>query len=69
MDEDAVFNFGEGLLEMHDGFGEPHDRFHVIVLRVEDPDHGPDTAEDAVGVEGGVEVVNLAREVPDLEVP
>ena len=68
VDENAVLDLGEGLLEVEDGFGEAADGFHVVVLGVEDPDHGTDAAEDAVGVEGGVEVVDLAGEVPDLKV-
>lgn len=68
MDEDAVFDFRKGLLEVYDGFGEPDDGFHVVVLRVKDPDHGANAAEDAICVEGGVEVVYLAGEIPHLEI-
>lgn len=68
MDEDAVFDLGKGLLEVKDCFGETADGLHVVILWVKDPDHGTDAAENAVGVEGGVEVVDLAGEVPDLKV-
>lgn len=67
VDEDGVFDVAVRLLQVQDCLYQVHDRVVVFVLRVEDPDHGADTAEDAVGVEGGVEVVDLAGEVPDLE--
>ena len=68
VDEDGVGDAGVGLLQVQDCFYEGEDRRVVRVLRVEDPDHGADAAEDTGGVEGRVQVVELAGEVPDLEV-
>ena len=67
VDEDGVFDVRVCLLQVQDRFDQVHDRGEVFVLRVEDPDHGADAAEDSVRVEGGVEVVDLPGEVPDLE--
>ena len=68
VDEDAVLDLGEGLLQVQDRVREAADGFHVVVLRVEDPDHGADAAEYFRGVVDGIQVVHLAGEVPDLEV-
>ena len=76
VDEDGVFDvvvdvgFVEGVDfgELEDDVAEPGDGFHVVVLGVDDPDDACDAVEDGLGVEGAVEVVDLAGEVPDLEV-
>ena len=48
---------------------EAGEGFEVLVLSVDDPDQGTDLTEDGVHVEVGVfEDVDLAGEVPDLEV-
>ena len=67
VNEDGVFDVRVRGLKVQDRFRQAADGLHVVVYGVEDPDHGADAAEDPVGVEFGVEVVDLAGHVPDLE--
>lgn len=69
VDEDFDVDGGVGALEGEDCGGEAGEGFEVLVLSVDDPDQGTDLTEDGVHVEVGVfEDVDLAGEVPDLEV-
>jgi len=68
VDEDFDVDVWVGGLQVQDGAVEAVDGFEVLVLGVDDPDQGSDFAEDGVEVEGWVCPVNLAGEVPDLEV-
>ena len=69
VDEDRVADVGKALLHLQDGLGQTRDRLEVVVLRVEDPYHGAGGAEDVLGVEVGVGVVDLAGKIPDGERP
>ena len=63
--EDGVFDVWVRLLELSVGLDQARDGILVFVLGVNDPDDGAGRVEDAVGVEVGVEEVDLAREIPD----
>ena len=68
VDEDFDVDVWVGWLEVQDGAIEPVDSFKVFILCVDNPNQGTNFTEDGVEIEGWVHEINLAREVPDLEV-
>ena len=68
VDEDCDFDVWVGRLEGEYRFAQARDGLDVVVLRVEDPGHGAGFGEDGARVEVGVEIVDLAWEVPHVEV-
>lgn len=55
-----LVGFGHRLVEFRQ-------RLNVIIASVNDEHQGATTAEDHVRVEGGIEEIDLAGEIPDLE--
>ena len=69
VDEDLYVDVGVRALQLEDGDVEAGDGLEVVVLGVDDPYQGSDLAKDGLHIEARVlEDVNLAGEVPDLEV-
>lgn len=68
MYKDLYVDVRVGVLQVEDGGVQAHDGFEVLILRVDDPYQRSDFFEDVVDVKGRVEVVQVARKVPDLEV-
>lgn len=68
MDEDFDVDIRVAWLKIEDCAVKAVDGFEVVVLSVNYPDQGTNFAENGIEVEGGVHEVNLAGEVPNLEV-
>ena len=68
VDEDFDVDVWVAGLKVEDCAVEAVDGFEVVVLSIDDPEQGTNFAEDSFKVEGGAHEIDLAREVPDLEV-
>jgi hypothetical protein len=68
VDENFDVDQGVGGCKVEDGGIKPIDSFEVIVLSVNDPDQSTNLTKDSICIEGRVHEVNLAGEVPNLEV-
>ena len=68
MDEYCELDFRMVLLKIENGLCKTSDRYQVVVLRVKNPDHRTSATEDAVCVIAWVKIVDLTRQIPNLEI-
>src|SRR3954470_15077520 len=68
VDEHLDIDMREGGLKIEYGGCKPIRGIIILILCVDDPDKGADLGKDLSCVKGRVEVVQLARKVPNLEV-
>jgi hypothetical protein len=68
VDKDFDIDIGVFALQVDDGSVQSGDRIHVLVLGIDDPDQRSNFVEDGVHIEGWIEVVEMAGEIPNLEI-
>jgi hypothetical protein len=68
VDENGVLHVRIELPQLQDRLDEAADRFHVIVLRIKHPHYRSSGAVDTIGIEVGLQEVNLSRQIPDLKI-
>lgn len=69
VNENLNIDVGVCPLESEDGGIETHDGLEIVVLSIYDPDESSNLAKDSLHIEFGVlKDVDLAREVPNLEI-
>ena len=68
VDEDFDVDVREGVLKIHDSGSETIQGLAVFVLCIYDPDECTNLGEYLIRVKGWIEVVDLTRKVPDLEI-